>query len=399
MATASLKHLKFNSYLALLLCTLVIVSLDYLLWLQSEVEHPLLPADTSRYPWTIVSGTDSREGGLSVIEVEEQTYSLEYAFKLDGTHSYPFAHLGIWFTRGDSIDDLMDWNVYSQIRLTVRCEPRNVLTLILHSFDAQVTDLNDFDSFRPSNALFNCDRDWQTVDIDLHQLNTPEWWLKRVNLDISNKTYDLGRIKSISLGNTSQSPVDLTDKVKFAEFTLTGRDWSLFISGSALLVFAWLSLVYWTLRQRTQRLLAMEQEKAKQASLTKTYQPLPTDSKKEKGKRAAMQLMATEFTNPELDLDTALSRLGTNRTKLNAILKEETGMTFSVCLNHLRLTEAARLLTETDLSVAEIAFKVGYNNASYFNRVFRKQFLCTPGEYKQKQQKPHPLPESSNNKH
>jgi AraC-like DNA-binding protein len=74
--------------------------------------------------------------------------------------------------------------------------------------------------------------------------------------------------------------------------------------------------------------------------------------------------------------------IGVSRTKINDILKAELGYTFSVYLNKLRLTEASRLLTETDLTVAEIAYSVGYKNVSYFNKLFKDEYGCTPKMFK-----------------
>ncbi len=57
-------------------------------------------------------------------------------------------------------------------------------------------------------------------------------------------------------------------------------------------------------------------------------------------------------------------------------------MTFTEYLNDYRLSIAERLLLTTDLSVLSIATEVGFNNLSYFNRLFKKQFDCTPLSYR-----------------
>jgi AraC-like DNA-binding protein len=70
---------------------------------------------------------------------------------------------------------------------------------------------------------------------------------------------------------------------------------------------------------------------------------------------------------------------GVNRNKVNEILKAELGFTFSGYLNKLRLTEAARLLADKGAAtVSEIAYSVGYNNVSYFNKLFKEEYGCTP---------------------
>jgi AraC-like DNA-binding protein len=57
-------------------------------------------------------------------------------------------------------------------------------------------------------------------------------------------------------------------------------------------------------------------------------------------------------------------------------------MTFNAYLNKLRLTEAARLLSgQSEINVMEIAYLVGYNNVSYFGKLFKNEYGCTPGKF------------------
>ncbi len=69
-------------------------------------------------------------------------------------------------------------------------------------------------------------------------------------------------------------------------------------------------------------------------------------------------------------------------TSFSRFIKKHTGRTFIDTLNELRLGHASRLLIETTNSVAEIAYDCGFNNISYFNRVFKKLKNCTPKEYR-----------------
>jgi AraC-like DNA-binding protein len=48
-----------------------------------------------------------------------------------------------------------------------------------------------------------------------------------------------------------------------------------------------------------------------------------------------------------------------------------------------QLTEAARLLTDqAGATVAEIAYSAGYANRSYFNKLFKEEYGCTPGAFR-----------------
>lgn len=68
-------------------------------------------------------------------------------------------------------------------------------------------------------------------------------------------------------------------------------------------------------------------------------------------------------------------------------LKTRTGMSPLKYQQFLRMTEAKRLLSTTDLSVAEIAARVGFDDANYFIRLFRARVGCTPGVYRSERQR------------
>ncbi len=63
-------------------------------------------------------------------------------------------------------------------------------------------------------------------------------------------------------------------------------------------------------------------------------------------------------------------------------IKKCTGKTFIDSLNEIRLGHASRLLIDTTQTIAEVSFKCGFNNLSYFNRIFRKKNGCTPREFR-----------------
>ena len=62
--------------------------------------------------------------------------------------------------------------------------------------------------------------------------------------------------------------------------------------------------------------------------------------------------------------------------------KSVTGYTPFAYLNRLRVSKAAELLVISDVKITEIAVECGFENISYFNRVFRKEMGMTPGSYR-----------------
>jgi AraC-like DNA-binding protein len=64
--------------------------------------------------------------------------------------------------------------------------------------------------------------------------------------------------------------------------------------------------------------------------------------------------------------------------KLNALIGQPAGQ----LMRSLRLQRAADLLKQNAGNVSEICFNLGFNDQAYFSRAFKKQFGCSPTEYK-----------------
>ncbi len=72
-----------------------------------------------------------------------------------------------------------------------------------------------------------------------------------------------------------------------------------------------------------------------------------------------------------------------SEASFSRFFKSRTGITFIDSLTEIRLGHASRLLIDTTLSVAEIAYNCGFNNISNFNRIFKKKKKCTPKEFRE----------------
>ena len=68
--------------------------------------------------------------------------------------------------------------------------------------------------------------------------------------------------------------------------------------------------------------------------------------------------------------------------QVSRILKKRTGKNFKEFLQLRRLQQAAYLLQNTTLSIDKIIVHIGYENSSYFYRVFREKYGCSPSEYR-----------------
>ena len=72
---------------------------------------------------------------------------------------------------------------------------------------------------------------------------------------------------------------------------------------------------------------------------------------------------------------------------LSSVFKDITNITVNDYINIAKVDNAMRWLTGTDLTMAEIASKLGFSSTQYFSTVFKRYTRVTPGEYKDMSEK------------
>jgi AraC-like DNA-binding protein len=80
-------------------------------------------------------------------------------------------------------------------------------------------------------------------------------------------------------------------------------------------------------------------------------------------------------------IEMALGGLGRSYGYLSRIFKDATGMSPLNFVNSRRMDYAVELLRDTELTFAEVGYRVGINNPSYFSRMFKKHTGKSPGEF------------------
>jgi len=95
-------------------------------------------------------------------------------------------------------------------------------------------------------------------------------------------------------------------------------------------------------------------------------------------------MIEKEYTEASFSLDYLADSIGISTAYMCRLYKLYTGTTITDRLSFLRMKKARELLLETQLSVNEVAERVGYSNATYFYRVFKKENGVTPKEFRRK---------------
>ncbi|MEE4095744.1 AraC family transcriptional regulator [Pseudomonas viridiflava] len=95
----------------------------------------------------------------------------------------------------------------------------------------------------------------------------------------------------------------------------------------------------------------------------------------------AFDYLLGELTN-DIRLSVIAQRLEMTDPGFSRFFKRNTGHGFIELMRKLRIQRACRLLLQSDMSVSDICFEVGYANLSNFNRHFRVETGQTPSDYR-----------------
>lgn len=107
-----------------------------------------------------------------------------------------------------------------------------------------------------------------------------------------------------------------------------------------------------------------------------------TDSTRDQLAKDVINYLLKEYANP-VSLDDVANALGVNRFRISRIFTNQLHISFSQYLNELRVDEAKRLLSETDLPITTVAFDCGFSAIRSFNRVFLEITGVSPRKYRQ----------------
>lgn len=98
-----------------------------------------------------------------------------------------------------------------------------------------------------------------------------------------------------------------------------------------------------------------------------------------------MMTYIKEHLSEKIELAEIAEHVNVSRTYASAVFKEELGITISEFILRERMSEAERMLRETDLPVAEISGRLAFCSQSYFTKRFTEAKGVTPLEYRRQQ--------------
>ncbi|NQU54795.1 MAG: helix-turn-helix transcriptional regulator, partial [Bacteroidetes bacterium] len=94
-----------------------------------------------------------------------------------------------------------------------------------------------------------------------------------------------------------------------------------------------------------------------------------------------IDLLEKNIDNTGFNIESFCKNIGVSSSQLYRKIKSITGLSPNEFIRTHRLKKAALLIKESNLNISEIAYQVGFNDALYFSKCFKKQFGTAPSMY------------------
>ena len=344
----------------------------------------LVPRDRQAPRWHADAITDAPYGGASTVRIRDAArQALRFDFRLSAAIAHPWAWAALQFDGADGTPAGADLSAYSTLTFVARCAPANALLLNVTVIDRRGAAPDGKPAYLPAMTFFSCNENGMPVSLDLTRLAIPDWWYDAAHVDIARRSYALERVVKLEFGASQFSPRELDSQVEIGDLALHGRDDRYLVALAVFLALGWGAFGIGFFRAQSRALRARVASRLDKDLSFVAYRQLTVDGFGDTEKAAILRFIATHYAQPGLDLDGVAAGTGAHRHTIHAVLKTELGLTFAGYLKKLRLTEAARLLNdEAGATVAEIAYSVGYADSSYFNKLFKEEYGCSPKEFR-----------------
>jgi signal transduction histidine kinase/ligand-binding sensor domain-containing protein/DNA-binding response OmpR family regulator len=121
--------------------------------------------------------------------------------------------------------------------------------------------------------------------------------------------------------------------------------------------------------------------------LSQTPVQLATNAADQEVLRKVDQVIEENLENTEFNIDILARETGMGRSKLYSTVRQVSGITPNTYILNFKMQRAVEWLkTSPQLTISEIAFKLGFNTARYFSLCFKDHYGMSPNEYRKKQQ-------------
>ncbi len=317
---------------------------------------------------------DAADSGNSLIDsfkIDKSGIVLGYTLK--EKCKYAYTGIKIILKRDSSY---MDLSAYDYFSIDLETSVPQDLNIFFHTIIPGFTDEAKVLSYLYLEKPVKTAKKLENYTFPIKNFIVPSWWyvLNKYPVD-SLKKETFKQVAEIIVENGYSCPLNtpysfVVHRLYLHKDMMKRALWALFVCCIWFVVYSFIYLFYKNIKNKSEKKVVI------------TYEPLAVGNNSDDELNRIVTFIAKEYNDPSLTVSQIANEVGLLPTKITQILREKKNCSYKQYLNSIRLAEAKRLLLETDRNIIDIALKVGYNNVTHFNRIFKEAEGVSPRQFR-----------------
>jgi len=329
----------------------------------------LYPENKTFFEFDIVNITDNCSYRMQIDSVSQHLHcNIHYNYERDSDK--PFT---ILMFHAHELARHLNLADYRYICIDIDPKQSQDFTISMYMYIHGFSDPFDIETHRPYSLKVRVKENQEHYQYKLQDFATPTRWFSRYKQDdFTLPKTNWNQFTHLTISNFENSTANpelkiVLKRLRFID-NLSEKTRNAVIFGFSF--FAILVILTFLFKKK----------------ITDTARHTPTTNTKYSYEDADKLLGYIEknLSNPLLSLDLIEKEIGLNNFAVSDILKDKKDTQYKNYIDDLRITEAKRLLTETEYTISAIAEQVGYCYSSSFSRIFGKYCKMTPNEYRKR---------------
>lgn len=319
--------------------------------------------------------------------------SIIYQYVLNDGVEYPYAGLSFYAdTTASYRHKLLDISGYDSV--TVKADVKNSISEYIYI----EPKIKGYSTFENKGSWGSYSAELPVVNGKINQklslkndFSTPNWWCANNNLSqkVVKANADFSEVYEIIIQNGNVTNGD-TVQVNLKELKFIDNNsaevatYNLRLTILAIIIVLIIMMSLTVIRLSSLSSISKEADNEDDSGkIVIPYDKVEIEDEESSDLQRITEYIASHYTETDLSVEKLSKGAGVSTTKIPTILKKQFSMNFKQYLNTVRITEAKRLLLETDHQIVTIAHSVGYNNIPHFNRTFKQVTGISPKQFRE----------------
>ena len=312
--------------------------------------------------------TDAKDNGNSEFELLGDKESISFNFKLN--KQFPYPYVGITF----SPEKPMDISGYDFLHIDVSAEETDRLRFFIKTAIPGFSNPENQLSYAHYSADIPVwDKEGSYV-FPMENIEIVSWWYDSAGWDADMIPLEKSfrDVAYFDLQSGESFDMKTPAKVELQRIYFTKNPLPAMVSAIALAALCWLAAGVAILMMKLR---------------TPTYSVFSTDrlihdSAMEETTSKITAAIAESYGDKSFSMNSLSKMTGLAPSTISRKLNGLCGLTLTKYLTLIRLHEAKRLLTETNITIEDVASRIGFNSRTHFIGLFSKNEGCSPAQYR-----------------